>query len=55
MNQGIALLMKGHCHPRLLKVLTEQASQLTLSSRAFYNNMLGKYSKFITQVELYFN
>lgn len=41
---------QGHSHPRLLRVLQEQASQLTLTSRAFYNNRLGPYEKFITEL-----
>lgn len=40
---------QGHCHPRLIKVLQEQAKKLTLTSRAFYNDTLGEYEKFITQ------
>ena len=40
---------QGHCHPKIIKVLTEQAKTLTLTSRAFYNNVLGIYEKFITQ------
>lgn len=39
---------QGHCHPRLVSAINEQASKLTLTSRAFYNNLLGKYEKFIT-------
>lgn len=39
---------QGHCHPRLLKVLNEQAAKITLTSRAFYNSVLGEYEKFIT-------
>jgi ornithine--oxo-acid transaminase len=39
---------QGHCHPRLIKVLTEQAQKLTLTSRAFHNTKLGEYEKFIT-------
>jgi ornithine--oxo-acid transaminase len=39
---------QGHCHPRIVKALVEQAHKLTLSSRAFYNSMLGEYEKFIT-------
>ncbi len=39
---------QGHCHPRIINAMTEQAKILTLTSRAFYNNMLGKYEKFIT-------
>ncbi len=40
---------QGHCHPRLLKVLTEQAQKLTLTSRAFFNSKLGEYEKYITE------
>ena len=40
---------QGHCHPRLVRALTEQASVLTLTSRAFYSDALGEYSKFITE------
>lgn len=39
---------QGHCHPKILKALIEQAQRLTLTSRAFYNDILGKYEKFIT-------
>ena len=39
---------QGHCHPRIISALKSQAEQLTLTSRAFYNDMLGRYEKFIT-------
>ncbi len=39
---------QGHCHPRIVKALTDQAQVLTLTSRAFYNDMLGKYERHIT-------
>ncbi len=39
---------QGHCHPRITKAFVEQAHKLTLTSRAFYNNLLGKYEKYIT-------
>ena len=39
---------QGHCHPRIIKALTTQAQKLTLTSRAFYNSLLGEYEKFIT-------
>ncbi len=39
---------QGHCHPKILKALTDQASRLTLTSRAFHNDVLGKYEQFIT-------
>ncbi|KAL4231741.1 hypothetical protein ACF0H5_009317 [Mactra antiquata] len=41
---------QGHCHPRIIKALTDQASKLTLTSRAFYNNLLGEYEEYITKL-----
>ena len=40
---------QGHCHPRIIKALTDQASKLTLTSRAFYNDVLGEYEKYVTE------
>ena len=40
---------QGHCHPRIVKAMCEQAGVLTLTSRAFFNNVLGEYEKFITE------
>ena len=40
---------QGHCHPRIVGKLVEQAQTLTLTSRAFYNNTLGIYEKFVTE------
>ena len=40
---------QGHCHPKIINALTEQAKKLTLTSRAFYNSVLGEYEKFITE------
>lgn len=40
---------QGHCHPRIINALTEQAKDLTLTSRAFHNNVLGPYEKFVTE------
>lgn len=40
---------QGHCHPKIVSALSEQAKVLTLTSRAFYNNCLGPYEKFITE------
>jgi ornithine--oxo-acid transaminase len=37
---------QGHCHPKIVSAMTQQAQTLTLTSRAFYNDMLGKYEKF---------
>lgn len=39
---------QGHCHPRIVDALAEQARTLTLTSRAFYNDSLGPYEKYIT-------
>ncbi|MDV7187397.1 ornithine--oxo-acid transaminase [Lutibacter sp. TH_r2] len=39
---------QGHCHPRIINALKSQAETLTLTSRAFYNDVLGKYEKFVT-------
>lgn len=40
---------QGHCHPHIIKALKEQGETLTLTSRAFYNNVLGEYEKFVTE------
>ena len=40
---------QGHCHPRIVKALTDQAQKLCLTSRAFYNDCLGPYEKFATE------
>ncbi len=40
---------QGHCHPRIIKTFIEQAQKLTLTSRAFYNDCLGEYERFITK------
>ena len=39
---------QGHCHPKIVSALVEQAQKLTLTSRAFYNDCLGEYEKFVT-------
>ena len=41
---------QGHCHPKITNALIEQAQTLTLTSRAFHNNVLGEYEKFITEL-----
>jgi ornithine--oxo-acid transaminase len=38
---------QGHCHPKILAALHEQAEKMTLSSRAFYNDALGEFAKFV--------
>ena len=40
---------QGHCHPKIINALKVQAEKLTLTSRAFYNDMLGKYEKYVTE------
>ena len=41
---------QGHCHPRIVETLREQAGKLTLTSRAFYNNVLGEFEEYITRL-----
>ena len=41
---------QGHCHPKIIKALNDQASKLTLTSRAFHNDILGEYERFITEL-----
>ena len=41
---------QGHCHPRLVRVLQQQAERLTLTSRAFYSDVLGEYEEYITNL-----
>ena len=45
---GYSAVNQGHCHPRIIRALTEQAGKLTLTSRAFHNNLLGEYAQYIT-------
>lgn len=40
---------QGHCHPRIVAAMTEQARKLALTSRAFYNNVLGEWEEYITK------
>ena len=46
---GYSAVNQGHCHPRIVAALTRQAHRLTLTSRAFYSNLLGQYAQYITQ------
>ena len=39
---------QGHCHPKIVRALQEQSETLTLTSRAFHNDVLGQYEKYIT-------
>jgi ornithine--oxo-acid transaminase len=40
---------QGHCHPKIIRAMSEQAGRLTLTSRAFYNSMLGEFEEYITR------
>lgn len=45
---GYSAVNQGHCHPKILSALIEQAKKLTLTSRAFHNDVLGEYARYIT-------
>lgn len=45
---GYSAVNQGHCHPKIIGALVDQAKRLTLTSRAFHNNLLGEYEKYIT-------
>jgi ornithine--oxo-acid transaminase len=45
---GYSAVNQGHCHPKIVQSFIEQSKKLTLTSRAFHNNLLGEYEKFIT-------
>ncbi len=44
---GYSAINQGHCHPRIIEVFIEQAQKLTLTSRAFHNNVLGEYEEYM--------
>ncbi len=46
---GYSAVNQGHCHPAIIDALINQAQTLTLTSRAFHNNILGEYEKYITE------
>jgi len=46
---GYSAVNQGHCHPEIIQTLVEQAGKLTLTSRAFYNNVLGEYEEYVTK------
>lgn len=46
---GYSALNQGHCHPKIIAALTDQAKRLTLTSRAFYSDVLGEFEKYITE------
>jgi len=41
---------QGHCHPKIIKTLKEQAEVVTLTSRAFYNDVLGEYEEYLAKL-----
>ncbi len=47
---GYSAVNQGHCHPKIVDAFIKQASKLTLTSRAFYNNTLGEFEKYITKL-----
>ncbi len=47
---GYSAVNQGHCHPKIIQTLIKQAQKLTLTSRAFHNNLLGEYELFITSL-----
>ncbi|KAF8636083.1 hypothetical protein AX17_003789 [Amanita inopinata Kibby_2008] len=50
MLSAYSAVNQGHCHPRIVATLVEQAQKLTLSSRAFYNSVFGRYAKQVTEM-----
>jgi ornithine--oxo-acid transaminase len=46
---GYSAVNQGHCHPRIIEALKKQAGVLTLTSRAFHSNLLGKYEEYVTR------
>jgi ornithine--oxo-acid transaminase len=46
---GYSAVNQGHCHPKIIAALIEQGQKLTLTSRAFHNDLLGEYAKYITE------
>src|SRR6185312_10527356 len=46
---GYSALNQGHCHPKIIATLIDQVKKLTLTSRAFHNDALGEYAKFVTE------
>jgi ornithine--oxo-acid transaminase len=47
---GYSAINQGHCHPRIIAALIEQAGRLTLTSRAFHNDLLGEYEAYMTKL-----
>ncbi|MBB1282816.1 ornithine--oxo-acid transaminase [Flavisolibacter sp. BT320] len=47
---GYSAVNQGHCHPKIISALIEQAQKLTLTSRAFHSDLLGEYARYITDL-----
>src|ERR1700712_1457288 len=47
---GYSAVNQGHCNPRIIEALVQQAQRLTLTSRAFYSDLLGQFSQYITSL-----
>ncbi|MFL5773985.1 MAG: ornithine--oxo-acid transaminase, partial [Flavisolibacter sp.] len=47
---GYSAVNQGHCHPKIISALVEQAARLTLTSRAFHSDLLGEYAQYITRL-----
>ncbi len=47
---GYSAMNQGHCHPRIIEALKVQSEKLTLTSRAFYNNVLGEFEEYLTKL-----
>src|SRR5687768_837464 len=47
---GYSAVNQGHCHPKIIQALVEQAQKLTLTSRAFHSDLLGEYAEYITRL-----
>ncbi|EPQ55929.1 ornithine-oxo-acid aminotransferase [Gloeophyllum trabeum ATCC 11539] len=53
MLSAYSAVNQGHCHPRIVATLVDQAQKLTLSSRAFYNSVFGRFAKMVTEMFSY--
>jgi ornithine--oxo-acid transaminase len=47
---GYSAMNQGHCHPKIIKTLKDQAEIVTLTSRAFYNNVLGEFEEYLAKL-----
>src|SRR5690606_34326662 len=46
---GYSAVNQGHCHPKIVQALVDQAQKLTLTSRAFHSDALGEYAEYVTK------